>query len=113
MPSVAASSPLGGRTQLKPSLLQDYNSFYKVITEYRPERAQASLAELATPYLPPLWKGKYRLLGVDYTSYSRPYAFKLAKQECVYKSTPITGQKPITYGHQFVSINQLGDRKSQ
>jgi hypothetical protein len=94
---------------LSPHFQRDYNSLYKAIAEYYPQ----NLAELSAPYLPSLWKGKYRLLGIDYTSCSRPYAFKLSERVSVYKPTPIKGQKPITYGHQFVNINQLVGRPSR
>jgi hypothetical protein len=88
-------------------------SLFKAIAEYHPEQVSQSLAELAAPYLPPLWQSQYRTLGVDITSYPRPYAFKLRERECVYKVTPIKGQKPITYGHQFLNINQLVEKTSQ
>jgi len=95
---------------LNPHFKRDYNSLFKAIAEYQPEQTSQDLAELAAPYLPSLWKNKYRVLGVDFTSYPRPYAFKLSERESVYKPTPIKGQKPITYGHQFLNINQLSER---
>jgi hypothetical protein len=84
-----------------PFFPRGYSSLYKGITDYQPQKAEKSLAELAASYLPPLWKGKFRLLGKDTTSCPRPYAFKLSERECVYKPTPIKGQKPITYGHGY------------
>ena len=85
----------------------DYNSLYKAITQYQP---QGSLAELTAPYLPPLWKGRYRLLGVDTTPCARPYAYKLTERECVYQPTPIQGQKPISYGHTYSEVCLLPER---
>jgi len=93
---------------LSPTFSRDYNSVYKAITEYQP---QGSLAQLTQPYLPPLWKGKYRLLGVDTTPCARPYAYKLSQRECVYQPTPIQGQKPITYGHTYSEVCLLPERR--
>jgi hypothetical protein len=92
---------------LNPLFQLDYNSLYKAIIRYRPDLARLNLAELAEPYLPPLWKGRFHILGTDYTSNPRPFAFKLTERECVYQSTPIKGQKPITYGHKYHHINSL------
>lgn len=98
---------------LNPLFQRDYNSLFKAIAEYQPEKGGMTPGELAAAYLPPLWKGKFRLLGVDITSCPRPYAFKLTERESVYKATPIKGQKPITYGHQFLNINQLPERRDR
>jgi hypothetical protein len=98
---------------LNPHFKRDYNSLYKAITEYQPQQAFYNLAELAAPYLPPLWKGQFRVLGLDFTACPRPYAFKLSQRESVYKPTPIKGQKPITYGHLYLNINQLSERLSR
>jgi hypothetical protein len=85
----------------------DYNSLYKAITELQPS---ASLAQLTAPHLPPLWKGRYRLFGVDTTPCARPYAYKLTERECVYQPTPIQGQKPVTYGHTYAELCVLPPR---
>jgi hypothetical protein len=91
---------------------RDYNSLYEAITDYQPEKALLNLAELAQPYLPPLWKGKVYLMAVDTTPCPRPYAFKLKERECVYKPSPIKGQIPITYGHEYSCVNLLTERSS-
>jgi hypothetical protein len=88
-----------------------YSALYKGIADYQPEKAKVSLAELAAPYLPPLWKGKFRLLGKDTTACPRPYAFKLSERECVYQPTPIQGQKPVTYGHSYSFENGLAGKQ--
>jgi hypothetical protein len=98
---------------LHPCFKRDYHSLYKAITDYQPQKAHKNLAELARPYLPPLWKGRFRLFGIDTTPYPRPYAFKLTERECVYKATPIKGQKPITYGHEYSQVNLLPERKGR
>jgi hypothetical protein len=94
---------------LSPAFSRDYNSLYKAITQYQP---LTSLAALTQPFLPPLWKGKYRLLGVDTTPCARPYAYKLSQRECVYQPTSIQGQKPITYGHTYSEVCVLPPRSS-
>ena len=98
---------------LNPCFQRDYNSLYKAITEHHPEQALVNLAELAAPHLPLPWKGQFWLLGTDITAYPRPYAFKLTERESVYKPTPIKGQIPITYGHDFSQINLLVPRSSR
>jgi hypothetical protein len=96
---------------LNPVFSQGYSSLYKGVTDYQFIKGQMSLAELAAPYLPSLWKGKFRLLGKDTTSCPRPYAFKLSERECIYKPTPIKGQKPITYGHGYSLECALAGKK--
>ncbi len=86
---------------------RDDTSLYKAIDELQLQKAIKNLAQLGAPYLPPLWKGKFRLFGIDNTPNPRPYAFKLSERECVYQPTPIKGQKPITYGHTYPNINVL------
>jgi hypothetical protein len=95
---------------LNPHFQQEHTSLFKGITVYQPEKASLSLAELGAPYRPPLWQGRFHILGTDYTSNPRPYAFKLTEREVVYQATPIKGQKPITYGHQYYHINALADQ---
>lgn len=89
---------------------RDWSSLYKAVTVHQPEKAPLSMAELGAPYRPRPWKGRFHVLGTDYTSNPRPYAFQLTQQECVYKSTPIKGQKPIAYGHIFHHINSLVEK---
>lgn len=98
---------------LSPYFTHGFSSLYKGVTDYQPEQAKKSLAELAAPYLPAPWKGKFWLLGTDTTAYPRPYAFKLSERESVYKPTPIKGQMPVTYGHDYSQINLLVPRSSQ
>jgi hypothetical protein len=97
---------------LNPVFRRDYNSLYKAITEYCPQTAKLNLAELAAGFLPLSPPSKYWLLGIDTTSCSRPYAFKLAERECVYQPTPIKDQKPITYGHQYSEVCLLEGKKN-
>lgn len=98
---------------LNPGFQRDYNSLYKAISEHHPEQALINLAELAAPHLPSPWKGKFWLLGTDITAYPRPYAFKLSEREAVYKPSPIQGQIPVSYGHDFSQVNLLAPRNSR
>jgi hypothetical protein len=98
---------------LSPLFPRGYSSIYKGITDYKPQKAKKNLAELAGPYLPPRWKGKFWLFGTDTTPCPRPYAFKLSERECVYQPTPIKGQIPITYGHEYSEVGLLPERKGR
>ena len=91
---------------------RDHTSLYKAVDDLQLRKAIKNLAQLGAHYLPSLWKGKFRLLGIDTTPNPRPYAFKLWERECVYKPTPIKGQIPITYGHSYSNINVLPGRQS-
>jgi len=90
---------------------RDYNSLYKAIQEYQPEKARRNQSQLIAPYLPKPQKKPFRLLGLDVTACPRVYAFKLEGRECVYQPSPIRGNKPITYGHQFSDLCELPERK--
>ena len=98
-------------TSLHPLFRRDYNSLYKAIQQYQPRPGSQSLAELAAPSLPRPEKRPFFLLGVDVTPQPRPYAVKLQKRECVYQPTPIRGQKPITYGHQYSDVCLLPEKE--
>jgi hypothetical protein len=90
---------------------RDYNSLYKAIQEYQPEKARLNQAQLAAPHLPEPQKRHFRLLGLDATPCPRIYAYKLGGRECVYQPNPIRGSKQITYGHQFSDLFELPERE--
>ncbi len=92
---------------------RDYNSLYKAIAEYPLEEDQENLAQLIGPYLPQPWKRKFWLLGVDVTSYPRPFALRLADRGYVYQPNPIRGNKPIIPGHAYSDVFLLPERSSQ
>jgi len=90
---------------------RDYNSLYKAIQEYQPEKAVLNQARLVAPALPRPQKRPFRLLGLDVTPCPRIYAYKLEGRECVYQPSPIRGNKQITYGHQFSDLFELPERE--
>ena len=98
---------------LSPCFRRDYSSLFKAVANYEPKEGKKNLAQLAAPYLPPPQERPFWLLGVDVTPQSRPYAFKLADRECIHQPTPIKGNKPITFGHQYSSLFALPERASK
>jgi hypothetical protein len=95
-----------------PHFLRDYNSLFKSIAHYQPAWVHATMAQLAAPYLPRPQNRPFFLLGVDVTSYPRPYARKLSDRQYVYQPNILSNQKPITWGHQYSDICLLEERPS-
>jgi len=87
-----------------------HSSLYKGLAVHQPQKASLNLAELGAPYAPPLWKGRFHLLGIDYTSNPRPHAFQMPDREWVHKATTDKGQKPVVLGHEYHHINLLGEK---
>jgi hypothetical protein len=95
---------------LNPCFRRDYSSLFKAIADYAPEEAKINLAQLAAPCLPQRRERLFWLLGVDVTPYSRPFAYTLSERECVYQSSPVSRNKPITFGHSYSSVFALPER---
>jgi hypothetical protein len=97
---------------LSPCFRRNYNSLYKGIQDYQPQKAKLNQSQLAAPYLPQPQKRPFWLLGLDVTPCPRIYAFKLEGRECVYQPNPVRGSKQITYGHQYSDAFLLPERES-
>jgi hypothetical protein len=98
---------------LSTSFRRDYTSLFKAISEYQPEKATKTLAQLAGPYLSPPVDRPFWLIGVDVTPQSGPYATRLDDRGYVYQPNPIRSNKPITIGHQYSSVFALPERTRQ
>lgn len=92
---------------------RDYTSLFKAISEYQPEKATKTLAQLAGPYLSPPVQRPFWLIGVDVTPQPRSYASRLNDRGYVYQPNPIRSNKPITIGHQYSSVFALPERTQQ
>jgi hypothetical protein len=97
---------------LSPYFRRDYNSLFKAIAKYQSVWVHKNLAELAAPSLPQPQSRPFWLLGVDVTSCSRPYAWRLADRGYVFQPNPVRINKPITVGHQYSSVFLLPERTS-
>jgi hypothetical protein len=73
------------------------------------EQENEALLRLLVSFLPAPQR-PFRLLGIDVTSASRPYAKTLTDRTFVYQSTPVPGVKPITIGHQYSVLAVLPDK---
>ena len=98
---------------LSTSFRRDYTALFKAISEYQPEKATKTLAQLAGPYLSPPVKRPFWLIGVDVTPQPRSYASRLNDRGYVYQPNPIRSNKPITIGHQYSSVFALPERTHQ
>jgi hypothetical protein len=73
------------------------------------EKENEALLRLLVSFLPAPQR-PFRLLGIDVTSASRPYARTLEDRTFVYHPTPVPGVKPITIGHQYSVLAVLPDK---
>jgi len=79
------------------------------LPEYELSQERKVLLGLLVSFLPPPQK-RFRLLGIDVTSASRPFAKTLADRTFVYQPNPVKGVKPITIGHQYSVLAVLPDK---
>ena len=68
-----------------------------------------ALLRLLVSFLPAPQR-TFRLLGIDVTSASRPFAKTLEDRTFVYQPNPVNGVKPITIGHQSSVLAVLPDK---
>lgn len=72
------------------------------------EKENEALLHLLVSSLPAPQRS-FRLLGIDVTPASRPYAKTLTDRTFVYHPTPVPGVTPITIGHQYSVLAVLPD----
>ncbi len=93
---------------LSPYFRRDYSALFKVIAESA--LTDRDLAHLAAPYLPAPQRRPFWLLATDVTPQPRPYSDKLAERGFVYQPTGISGNQPITIGHQYSTVVVLPEK---
>ncbi len=96
---------------LSPYFRRDYSALFKVIAVY--EVTDRDLAHLAAPYLPTPHRRPFWLLASDVTPQPRPYSAKLAGRGFVYQPTVISGNQPITIGHQYSTVVALPEKAAR
>ena len=96
---------------LSPYFRRDYSALFKVIAAY--EMPDRDLAHLAAPYLPVPHSRPFWLLATDVTPQPRPYSAKLAGRGFVYQSSVISGNRPITIGHEYATVVVLPEKAAR
>lgn len=79
------------------------------LPEHRASPEREALLRLLVSFLPPP-QSRFRLLGLDVTSASRPFAKTLSDRTFVYQPNPVKGVKPITIGHQYSVLAVLPEK---
>lgn len=98
-----ARSPV--ELSLSPLFRREYPSVYDGIDDWQYE--EVGLKALLLQMAPAPGSGGFRLIGVDHTPKSRPYAKTVTDRSFVHRPTPIKGNKPITIGHDYSVIGQI------
>jgi len=99
-----ARSPV--EVSLSPTFRHQYPSVYDGIDGWQYD--ETALKELLLRMAPAPGSEGFRLIGIDHTPKPRPYAEKTADRGFVHQPTPIKGNKPITIGHDYSIIGQIG-----
>jgi len=97
---------------LSPFYRRDYSALFTALDEWRPEKADKSLAQLAAPYLPKPAQLPFWLLGTDVTPQPRLNAQTLEDRNFVYQPNLIKSNKPVTIGHAYSSVVLLPEEDS-
>lgn len=96
---------------LSPYFRRDYSALFKVIAVY--EMTDRDLAHLAASYLPAPHRRPFWLLATDVTPQPRPYSATLAGRGFVYQPTVISGNQPITIGHEYSTVVVLPEKAAR
>ena len=99
-----ARSPV--EVSLSPTFRHQYPSVYDGIDGWQYD--ETALKELLLRMAPAPGSEGFRLIGIDHTPKPRPYAEKTADRGFVHQPTPVKGNKPITIGHDYSIIGQIG-----
>ncbi len=102
---------------LNPLFQRNYNSLYKGIQEFLPEKTDDHYEELTKNLLttvsqtitPPKSR-HFNLFGIDATPAPRPYYNTLEDKTYIYHPNPIKGNKPISIGHSYSVLAALPER---
>jgi hypothetical protein len=79
------------------------------LPEHEGNKEKEALLRLLVSFLPQPQQ-RFRLLGTDVTSASRPFANTLSDRTFVYQPNPVKGVKPITIGHQYSVLAVLPEK---
>jgi len=90
---------------LAPCFRRSYSTIFKGINEM--DWDEMGIADLLAPYLPEPRQQAFWLLGTDVTSQARPFAKTLADRSMVYQPNMVSGNKPVTVGHQYSTTGLL------
>src|SRR5215217_6644978 len=84
---------------LTPCFRRTYSTLYKALAEWNWDEQQ--LARLLAPDLPRPSERSFCLFGVDVTPQPRPFAQTLPDRARVYHPNQVSGNTPVTIGHQY------------
>lgn len=108
---------------LSPLFQREHSSLADAIDNFfeasEPESAAAErqariqeLMRLIGPYLPLPQERPFWLWGIDVTSIPRQFARTLADRTYVYQPNTLTGNKPVTIGHQASVLAYLPEKEA-
>ncbi|MGF1488903.1 MAG: NF041680 family putative transposase [Prochloraceae cyanobacterium] len=102
---------------LNPLFQRNYNSLYKAIQEFLPERSSEkyesinkNLLRTVLKLFPQPKKRDFNLFGIDTTPAPRPYSHTLKYRSYLYYPNPIKVNKPINIGHSYSVVAALPDK---
>lgn len=95
---------------LTPCFRRSYSTIFKAINEM--EWEEGMIAGLVGSYLPQPEKRAFWLLGSDVTTQPRPFAETLPDRGIVHQPNPISGNKPVTIGHEYASTMLLPEAEA-
>ncbi len=102
---------------LNPLFQRNYNSLYKAIQEFLPDRTSEkyesinkNLLKTVSQTIPQPKKRNFNLFGIDATPAPRPYSHTLKDRSYIYYPNPIKGNKPINIGHSYSVVAALPEK---
>ncbi len=102
---------------LNPLFQRNYNSLYKAIQEFLPERTSEKYERLTKDLLstvcqtvPQAKSRHFHLFGIDTTPAPRPFSHTLEDKTYIYYPNAIKGNKPINIGHSYSVVAALPEK---
>lgn len=95
------------------SITRALGEFYVGYDAKDKQKQNQQLTQMLAEYCPPLQKRHYHLFALDCTSNPRLFSKTLADRGFVYAPNAVSGNKPVTIGHQYSMAVYLPEKLSQ
>jgi DDE superfamily endonuclease len=95
------------------SITRVVSEYYKGLDTKGKTEKNHQLTQILSQCSQSLSKRSFHLFGVDCTSLPRVFSKTLSDRSCVHSPNPISGNKPITIGHQYSLVAYLPEKSSK
>ena len=95
------------------SITRIFDEFYQSSDTASKRRQNQQLTQLIAEFCPPLKQRDYHVFGLDCTSSGRIFSKTLSDRSFVYAPNTVSGNKPVTIGHQYSIAAYLPEKPDE